>query len=210
MQAGRPSSAKMLRFISSLQRDCRQNWCNLDIEFWDHRVRESIIGKTMEWTEEDYYQRGIALFSVPNASVLNCAVSYNELAQAHWWLVDPTRLQNSRRMVYEAFDKGLEALKEIVTKALRRGEDARNLEAGVAWLLWLLGVSVAQLGSTPRTQDAADLIATTSRGDFAVIECTTGLLRADSKLPLLYDRTQAVRRALEASGHRHLRVLPVI
>jgi hypothetical protein len=104
----------------------------------------------------------------------------------------------------------LEALKEFVAKALRRGDDARNLEAGVAWLLWMFGFSGAQLGGTPRTQDAPDLIVTTPRGDFAVIECTTGILKAENKLPLLYDRTQIVRRALDASGHRHLRVLPII
>jgi hypothetical protein len=76
--------------------------------------------------------------------------------------------------------------------------------------LWLLGFSVAQLGGTPRTQDAADIIATTPNGHFAVIECTTGLLKADNKLPLLHDRAQAVRRALESSAHNQLRVLPVI
>ena len=173
-------------------------------------VRASITGAKMEWTEEDHHQRGIALFPVPNASVVNCTVSYNEIAQNHWWLGDPTRLQNSRRAVLEAFDNQLEALTDILTKALRRGDDARNLETGVGWLLWMLGFSVAQLGATPRTRDAADLIATTPRGDFAVIECTTGLLREESKLGLLYARTQTVRRALDASGHGHLRVLPVI
>ena len=43
-----------------------------------------------------------------------------------------------------------------------------------------------------------------------MIECTTGLLKEESKLSLLYARTQTVRRALEASGHGHLRVLPII
>jgi hypothetical protein len=64
----------------------------------------------------------------------------------------------------------------------------------------------------PRVEFAGcpDLIATTPKGDFAVIECTTGLLKEESKLSLLYARTQTVRRALEASGHGHLRVLPII
>ena len=66
------------------------------------------------------------------------------------------------------------------------------------------------LAARHETQDAADLIATTPNGHFAVIECTTGLLKADNKLPLLYDRSQAVRRALETSAHNQLRVLPMI
>ncbi len=37
-----------------------------------------------------------------------------------------------------------------------------------------------------------------------------GLLKADNKLPLLHDRAQAVRRALESSAHNQFRVLPVI
>jgi hypothetical protein len=173
-------------------------------------TRASIIGQNMEWTEGDNHQRGIALLPVPDTSLVNCTVTYNEVAQNHWWLGDPARLQNPRRAVHEAFDNKLEVLEGILTKALRRGEDARNLETGVGWLLWMLGFSVAQLGGLPRTQDAADLIATTPSGHFAVIECTTGLLRADNKLNLLYARTQIVRRSLEASGHGHLRVLAII
>jgi hypothetical protein len=67
-------------------------------------------------------------------------------------------------------DPALETIKDIVGKALRKGQDARDLEAAIAWLLWMLGFSVAQLGATSRTQDAADLIATTPNGHFAVVE----------------------------------------
>ena len=44
----------------------------------------------------------------------------------------------------------------------------------------------------------------------AVLECTTGLLRAENKLPNLIHRTAAVRRQLDQSNNRHLRLLPVI
>jgi hypothetical protein len=141
---------------------------------------------------------------------VNCAASYTGVAQSHWWLTDPSRLQNSRRAAYETFDSKLESLREIISKALRKGEEARDLEAAISWLLWMLGFSVAQLGGTRRTQDAADLIATAPSGHFAVIECTTGLLKADNKLAILHERALAVRRSLEASNHNHLRVLPVL
>jgi hypothetical protein len=74
----------------------------------------------------------------------------------------------------------------------------------------MLGFSVLHLGSTTRMQDAADLLATTPSGHMAVIECTTGLLKAENKLALLFDRSQAVRCALDASGAHHLRLLTVM
>jgi hypothetical protein len=43
-----------------------------------------------------------------------------------------------------------------------------------------------------------------------VIECTTGLLRAENKLAKLVDRARAIRNSLDASGNGHVRVLPVI
>jgi hypothetical protein len=112
--------------------------------------------------------------------------------------------------VYETFDNELVVLKDFLTKAQARGRNARDLEAGVSWLFWLLGFSIAQLGSTERTQDAADVIAVSPSGQYAIIECTTGLLRSDNKMPLLIARTEAVRRRLIAANQSHLKVLPVM
>ncbi|MGY3354819.1 hypothetical protein ACVWZK_001482 [Bradyrhizobium sp. GM0.4] len=44
----------------------------------------------------------------------------------------------------------------------------------------------------------------------AVVECTTGLLRADNKLPNLVQRAASVRRQLDQSNNRHVRLLPLI
>jgi hypothetical protein len=43
-----------------------------------------------------------------------------------------------------------------------------------------------------------------------VIECTTGLLKAENKLPLLISRVEQVRSGIVASNNKHLRVLPII
>jgi len=74
----------------------------------------------------------------------------------------------------------------------------------------MLGFSAAHLGGTGKTQDAADLVVVSPSGQYAVVECTTGLLRTDNKLPLLIARAEAVRRRLDASNQSHLKVLPVI
>jgi hypothetical protein len=173
-------------------------------------VRSTLSGQAMQWTEETGRQRGRAAIQVVNAAVLNCTVSYAGVAQAHFWLSDPTRVQNARRAVYETFDPKLQNLQAIISGAQSRGQDARNLEAAVAWLSWMLGFGVAHLGAIAKAQDAPDLVIATSAGNFAVVECTTGLLKAENKLALLHSRAAAVRRSLAASSNTVQRVLPVI
>jgi hypothetical protein len=173
-------------------------------------IRTHVPASAFAWTIAQQHQSGVLKVKVPVAAVMNCVPVYDGVAQTHYWIGDPTRSQNPRRAVHEAFDPKLETVKDIIGKALRKGQEARDLESAVGWILWMLGFSVAQLGGIPRTQDAADLVAVSPAGHFAVIECTTGLLKADNKLPLLHDRAQAVRRALEASSHNQLRVLPII
>jgi hypothetical protein len=172
--------------------------------------RAVVSGEKMRWTKESDLLRGQTEFQAENTAVLNCTVSYDGIAQSHLWVSDPDKVQNSRRAVYEAFDPKLENLKGILAAAQGRGQEARELESVVAWLLWMLGFSVAQLGGTRRTRDAADLIVTTPEGHFAVIECTTGLLKAENKLSLLHDRTEAVRRSLGTTNNTYQRVLPVM
>jgi hypothetical protein len=97
-----------------------------------------------------------------------------------------------------------------LVRSRTKGRDARDLEAAVAWLFWMLGFSTVQLGSTGRTQDFSDVVLITPQGHIAVVECTTGLLRADSKLPKLVARASTVRQRLDQSSHAHLKLLPVM
>jgi hypothetical protein len=173
-------------------------------------MRSKILGSAMRWTQKDNHQLGEAELEVPQGAVLHCVATYAGVAQQFSWISDATLVQNSRRTVYETFDPKLETLRDIVTRTQGRGLEARDLESAVAWLLWMLGFSVAHLGGTRRTQEAVDLVAVAPNGHVAVIECTTGLLRAENKLSLLHDRTQAVRKTLDKSDSRHLKVLPVI
>jgi len=172
--------------------------------------RGVISGEAIQWTEEAETHHGRVTIEVSSSSVLNCTISYKGSAQSHLWLVDPERVQNPRRAVYETFDPRLESLTTILTNAQARGQDARDLEAALSWLFWMLGFGVAHLGGTRRTRDAADLILHTQEGHFAVVECTTGLLKAESKLSLLHARSEAVRRSLAASNNSFSRVMPVM
>jgi hypothetical protein len=173
-------------------------------------VRGDIAGEAIKWTEDGQMRRGQAIITVPEAAAINCAVSYKEIAQQHQWLIDPDKVQNARRAVYETADPKLENLKAMIANASARGQDARQLEAAVSWLLWMMGFNGVHLGAMPKSRDAADLLACTPAGHFAVVECTTGILKAENKLTLLYARAEAVRRSLVASNNTYQRVLPVI
>lgn len=173
-------------------------------------TRTSVDGAAMFWETRQHFLYGSAEIDVPEGAVLSCTATYDGYAQHQGWISDPSTTQNPYRAVYEAFDSQATILRDFLENSQGKGRDARDLEAGVAWLLWMLGFGVAHLGGTAKTQDAPDLIATTPRGNFAVIECTTGLLKTENKLSRLIERAETLRRRLDASGNRHLHVLPVI
>lgn len=173
-------------------------------------ARSIIRGSEMTWKETPESLEGKIEISVPKASVINCTVSYRGIAQSHLWIDDPDRSQNPRRAIYETFDPKLSNLTAIVENPTARGQDARQLEPAVSWILWQLGFSTMHLGGTPRTRDAADLLLGTPAGHFAIVECTTGLLKAENKLALLHARAEIVRQNLKDSGNSFQRVLPII
>jgi hypothetical protein len=171
-------------------------------------ARGTIAGRAFTWTDTEEIRRGTTELDVPNAAVIQGIARYCDIAEHHGWAVDPSTVQNPKRAVYETFDKNLEFLTEVIHRE-GRGR-ARDLEAVVGWLLWMLGYSPANLGGTERTQDAADLLVSTPSGQIAIVEVTTGLLKAENKLSILHDRAQAVRRSLDNSNNRHIRILPII
>ena len=170
--------------------------------------REAVSGNQLTWSDAGKARRGSILIDVPPAAVLHCYASYRGVTYQHRWFNDPTIAQNPRRATYERFDPDLETLRAMcVPKDLKF---ARDLEAAVGSLLWMLGFSVIQLGSTKRLQDGPDLIATTPTEHYLVVECTTGQVKGESKLERLVARAAAVRERLEQSNNRHLKVLPIM
>lgn len=174
-------------------------------------IERAILNESdFRWESSGAVQIGRAVFQVPPASVVQCYANYLGKAHCFWWLADPKTAQSSRRTVYETFDDQLIVLKEFLGRTNVRGRNARDLERAVAWLLWMLGFSIAHLGEAAGTQDAADIVVESPSGHFGVVECTTGLLRTDNKLPLLIARTEAVRRRLKAANLTHFKVLPIM
>lgn len=142
---------------------------------------------------------------------MQCIATYDGHAQNVQWRADPSLQQNPRAAVLTLVDPRQQILRDYLQPELPpRGKTADDFEAAVGWLLWVLGFSTVAFGTNAKTRDAFDTVATTSSGDFLVVESTTGLLRADSKLSKLAARAAALRESLTASNMKHLRVLPVI
>lgn len=172
--------------------------------------RGSVQGSDLTWTEQDVTLQGEGWVGIPQGAVLHCVASYAGYAQHQGWLADPAHSQNARRVSLEAFDDRLEILRDYLFEEQKLRKNARDFEFGVAGLIWMLGFSITQAGGTARTAEAPDILATTPQGNILVVECTTGLLKAENKLAILIDRTEAVRKRLFQSGNSHLKLLPVI
>lgn len=171
-------------------------------------TRHSVSGTDLEWSEEEARDVGSTQIAVPPASLVNCYARYKGVTYHSGFIVDPQVYQNSRRSAYEVFDPELKDLVDLLQT--RDKKRSRDLEAAVASLLWMLGFNTCHLGGTKLLQDGPDILATTPEGHVIVVECTVGMLKADSKMPKLLARTVAVREQLAKSGHNHLRVLPVM
>lgn len=176
----------------------------------DQIERRRFEGDKFLWMKLETGQlRGTVSFRVPKAAITQVYASYAGTVLHQAWVADPTNSQNALRAAYTAFDQETTILSELVSKPPGRG-NARELEAGVSWLLWMLGFRPAHLGNTNQLQEAPDILATSPAGHFVVVECTTGPLKTDSKLSLLIERAQRVRDSLKGSGNQHLKVLPVL
>jgi hypothetical protein len=123
-------------------------------------TRARVLGKDMKWETADGFQQGETKLDLSSGDVTHSIVSYAGVAQHHYWLTDPMRLPNAQRISYEAFDGQLALLKEIFESAEGRSYQARDMEAGIAWLLWMHGFYVLHLGSTQRVRvPGPDIIA---------------------------------------------------
>lgn len=169
--------------------------------------RGQIDGTQIDWTSDENMEVGSATISVPAAAVVQAFACYCGVAYQYWWFGDPEHGQNPRRAAFETGDPNLEFVQSVLTA---QSKQARDLEYGVAWLLWMLGFSSAHLGTNSKMQDNPDVFVVAPSGHFAVIECTSGMLKSDNKLPKLKERADAVRKRLASSNNSSVRVLPVI
>jgi hypothetical protein len=171
--------------------------------------RQNIRGSSLHWQDDGQFSVGTIECEVPSGRTIQAIASLRGTAFHYWWVVDPLQIPNTRKSVYEVVDADLSILRDFMVASGPKGS-ARDLESAVAWLLWMLGFSVAHLGANTRTQDAVDILATTPSGNFALVECTTGVISTDKKVANLLSRKAVVLERLARASQNQVRVLPVI
>jgi hypothetical protein len=173
--------------------------------------RGSVSGLEMVWQDDDFATVGTIDLEIPAGALVQCIASYDGHAQHVQLRLDPSIFQNPRAALLNLVDPTLRALRGYLQPDLPpRGKVADDFETAIGWLLWALGFSTATFGTNAKTRDAFDTVAVAPSGDFVVVECTIGLLRAESKLSKVAARAASLREALAASNLKNLRVLPVI
>jgi hypothetical protein len=174
-------------------------------------TRGSVDGNKLDWGEKSGDVVGELSLEVPRGAVVQCIASYAGHAHHLRWIADPQTYQNARAAVLSNVDQTGKLLRGYLLPDLPpKGKAADDFESAVAWMLWGLGFAPVSFGMSPKTRDAFDILAVSPRGDFVVVECTLGLLRAESKLSKLSAREAALRKMLVTSGLQHVRVLPVV
>jgi hypothetical protein len=173
--------------------------------------RGAVAGSDLTWHEDGLASIGTAKLEIPAGAAVQCIASYGGHAHYVLWRADPSIFQNPRAAVLSLVDQSQQTLRGYLQPDLPpRGSAAGDFEAVIGWLLWAIGFSTASFGTNAKTRDAFDMVAVAPKGDFVVVECTLGLLRADSKLSKLSARATNLRATLAASNMKNIRVLPVI
>jgi len=147
---------------------------------------------------------------VGSVPVRNCVAIYDDRAHHSAWIGDPKEFQNPRLTALDACSCGLEVLKSYLLPTDRRGAAARHFEAAVSWALWSYGLSTAYVGNTDLSKEGPDILATAPNGGIAVVECTLGLLKEESKLAKVARRAVSIRDRLSTAGLHNVEVLPIL
>ena len=178
-------------------------------------MRSRLVGAAFNWKRNEEpghapVQHGSATIDVPPGAIIQCFATYAGHFQHEGWITNPKTFPNALRMVHGVFDPDLKVLRNYLSEKNHRGQNARDFEAGIGNLLFMLGFSIDPLFGK-LMEDGPDLIATTREGHIALVECTTSAaIDKGGKLGKLVSRAAMLRADLENAAHNHLRVLPVI
>lgn len=171
--------------------------------------RRTVQSKDLTWRDSSAYRVGEYQLPIPEGALVQCFASYRKEWLHQGWIVQPGAYMNPRRVAHEAFDEGLENTQRYLLDEKHQRQDARDLEVGVAQVMFMLGFSVDVLGGK-LMRDNPDLLAMTPSGNIVVVECTTGGINADGKLTKLLTRLATLQEKLQQAGHGHVKCLPIL
>jgi hypothetical protein len=153
-------------------------------------------GESITWTAGRLTRQGRWQFEMPQAAVVDCQVLYAGEIQGEVRLRDPSATPNPCRLLAGLVDPGLSQVEELVVRPKKTA--GQDFEAGIAWLIQMLGFAPIHVGAMSGMTDEPDILAMAPDGTILIIECTTKM-PDDKKLTMLVSRTVRMREALGRS-----------
>ncbi len=165
--------------------------------------RFSLTGDKFAWRRDGSLLRASLDIPLPDTPISFVSLSYNGEALHRLFIKDKSRSFNSKLEIQRAVDSN-DVFRETFF------EQKTDFEERINVLLSLLGLNTLFYGQIPLLTDAPDILAMSGQGHLYVVECTTGDINAKGKLQRLYDRSKAIKAALEGSPARPTVVQPIV
>jgi hypothetical protein len=146
---------------------------------WDKSPRNHMIGS--------------AKIKMPDSESAMVMLMIGQTTVRRQWFHDPVKARSRPFVAMQLFDNNLRQMRQAVFEST----DSVRFEKGIGALLFLLGFASALQIET----DAPDIVVTTPGGKIAIVECTLKVADISSKIGKLVDRSRALSRTLESSGH---------
>lgn len=113
------------------------------------------------------------------------------------WSTNLKKSLNLFSAVYRHIDNDLAVLKKLLFEP---GNKSRDFELGITYLLELLGFHALHFGGLKRLENTVDLIAISPQRKMLLVECSTDIESAQSKLAKLVNRTSKIQEWLDSVG----------
>jgi len=171
-------------------------------------IRANLKGNKIAWTDHKDYTRGFLSIPLGDYSSVAVFLSYKGSAIHDSFITDPKNPANIRQVTLNAIDENLSKLRKYLLGEGDRPE--RDLEFAIAAFYFLAGFASIQIGHVEQLREFSDVLAFTTSGKVAVVECTVGPIDANGKLSKLASRCHAIREQLTQAGISTPEVLPVV
>lgn len=157
------------------------------------QLRHRISGTQLAWTKSDERKQGRFALELDRPAIIKCRAIYGGALHDIRQLLDGRAPPNLRRRVLEITDPGLANLTQLLLSPRR--DQARDFEAAVSALLYLLGFDSAPLAGITKDSNAADVVALVGE-DVLIVECSVLVLDPKDKLSKLIHRLEHAKSEL--------------
>ncbi|KAL0630162.1 hypothetical protein Q9L58_010992, partial [Maublancomyces gigas] len=162
-----------------------------------HITRRMQVADQVKWKKGSQgFDTGYLQLDLENCTTVELMLTAGGFAVQQVFIADKNKSLNPRLAAYKKFDPDLKCLDGFLEPEMKNG---RDLEQGVATLLYLLGA----VCTNPPETDAPDIFAETRSGRLAIIECTVKLTDVRSKAAKLISRRHSLTFNADGSGPTH-------